>query len=106
MRVSGTADVVTMLQALAEPTRWRTVVLLSAAPRRAGELAAVLRVTAPTMSKHLRMLLEAGLVVDERPLADARARVFRLRQDALDALRARLDQLEASDTTGDRHPGA
>jgi DNA-binding transcriptional ArsR family regulator len=47
------------------------------------------------MSRHLRVLLDAGVVVDERPRDDARARVFRLRPEAVVALQAWLDQLQA-----------
>lgn len=84
-----------LLQALADPTRLRAIELLSTAPRRAGELAGELGVTPPTMSKHLRVLLRAGVVADERPSGDARLRVFRLRQDSVVAIRAWLDQLQA-----------
>jgi DNA-binding transcriptional ArsR family regulator len=87
--------VVSVLQALGEPTRWRIVELLSKAPLRAGELAAALAVAPPAMSKHLRVLLEAGVVADERPADDARVRVFKLRGESVIALRARLDQLQA-----------
>src|SRR5437763_17204085 len=84
-----------LLQALADPTRLRAVELLSAAPRRAGELADSLGVSPPTMSKHMRVLLHAGVVADERPSEDARMRVFRLRQESVVAIRAWLDQLQA-----------
>ncbi len=84
-----------VLQALADPTRLRAVELLSLAPRRAGELAAELGVNPPAMSKHLRVLLKAGVVADERPANDARARVFRLREESVVAVRAWLDQLQA-----------
>ena len=47
------------------------------------------------MSRHLRVLLQAGVVTDERLAEDARARVFRLRPESLVALRAWLDQLQA-----------
>jgi DNA-binding transcriptional ArsR family regulator len=88
-------EIVTVLQALGEPTRWRAVQLLSDSPRRAGQLSEALGVSAPTMSKHLRILLGAGVVTDERPPEDARARVFRLSEERMVALRARLDQLQA-----------
>ena len=84
-----------VLQALADPTRLGVVQLLSTGPRRAGELAAAHGLAAPAMSKHLRVLLRAGIVIDERPPEDARLRVFRLRPEAVVALRAWLDQLQA-----------
>jgi DNA-binding transcriptional ArsR family regulator len=83
------------LRALADPTRRRVVELLSQSPRRAGELAGDLRLAPPAMSKHLRVLLEAGVVTDERAPGDARVRVFRLRSDPMVALRAWLDQVQA-----------
>jgi DNA-binding transcriptional ArsR family regulator len=85
----------TVLQALAEPTRLAVVELLSGGPQRAGELARAARVSSPAMSKHLRVLLEAGIVADERGVNDARLRVFRLRPEPIVALRAWLDQLQA-----------
>ncbi len=48
---------------------------LSRSPRRAGDLADAVGVAAPTMSKHLRVLLAAGIVADERGARDARVRV-------------------------------
>ena len=87
--------VTTVLRALADPNRRRVVELLSQAPQRAGDLAGSLRLPAPTMSKHLRVLLGAGLVTDERAPGDARVRVFRIRPDAVTGLRAWLDQLQA-----------
>jgi DNA-binding transcriptional ArsR family regulator len=92
---SSSPQVTPLLQALAEPTRLRTVEVLSRAPRRAGELAEELGVSPPVMSKHLRVLLKAGLVADERPGDDARVRVFRLRREPVAAVGAWLDQLQA-----------
>jgi DNA-binding transcriptional ArsR family regulator len=94
-RSASEAELATVLQALADPTRLGVVQLLSTSPRRAGELAAASGVSAPAMSKHLRVLLDAGIVSDERPPDDARVRVFRLRPESVVALRAWLDQLQA-----------
>jgi DNA-binding transcriptional ArsR family regulator len=85
-----------VLSALADPTRLRVVQLLSEGPRRAGELAAAAGTSAPTMSRHLRVLLEAGIVADERPSGDARARVFWLRPESIASLRGWLDELQAA----------
>lgn len=90
-----TGDVSLMLGALADPTRQQVVQLLSAGPRRAGELAHESGTSAPTMSRHLRVLLEAGIVADERPPEDARVRVFRLRPESIVAVQTWLDQLQA-----------
>src|SRR5262245_8022605 len=89
------ADLAELMQAIGEPTRLHVVQTLSRGPRRAGELAAEADVSAPAMSKHLRVLLDAGVVADERLPEDARARVFRLRPESIVGLRAWLDQLQA-----------
>jgi DNA-binding transcriptional ArsR family regulator len=49
----------------------------------------------PAMSRHLRVLLQHGIVDDERLADDARARVFRLRPESIVPLQAWLDQLQA-----------
>jgi DNA-binding transcriptional ArsR family regulator len=87
--------VAAVFDALADPTRRRVVELLGSKPARAGELAAAVGASAPAMSKHLRHLLRAGLVSDERDAADARVRVFRLRPQSVAAIQAWLDQLQA-----------
>lgn len=84
-----------MFGALADPTRRQVVQLLSDGPLRAGEIAGTVGSSRPAMSRHLRVLLEAGIVADERPPEDARARVFRLRPDSVAGLQAWLDQLQA-----------
>lgn len=84
-----------VLGALADPTRRHVVSLLGAGPRRAGELAEAVHASAPAMSRHLRVLLEAGVVTDERVKGDARYRVFRLRPESVAGLQAWLDQLKA-----------
>jgi DNA-binding transcriptional ArsR family regulator len=88
-------DLSTLLQALGEPTRLRVVQLLSTSPLRAGELADLVNLSAPAMSKHLRVLLRAGVLCDERSDVDARVRLFRLRPESIVALRGWLDQLQA-----------
>ena len=81
--------------ALADPTRRRVVELLGEQARRAGDLATASGTSAPAMSRHLRILLEAGVITDERVPDDARLRVFRLRREPVLALQAWLDQLQA-----------
>src|ERR687896_2059824 len=90
------SELVPLLTALSDPTRQRVVQLLSDGPRRAGELAAASGTSAPTMSRHLRILLRAGIVADERPSDDARTRVFWLRPESITLLREWLDQLQAA----------
>jgi DNA-binding transcriptional ArsR family regulator len=91
--VSDRADEV--FAVLADPTRRRVVQLLGEQPRRAGELAQAAGVSAPVISRHLRILLDAGVISDERVRGDARLRVFRLRREPLVALQAWLDQVQA-----------
>ncbi len=93
--VANVADLTPVLHALTDPTRREVVSLLGAGPRRAGELADACGVSAPAMSKHLRVLLDAGVVADGRVADDARVRVFRLRPESVVALQAWLDQLQA-----------
>jgi DNA-binding transcriptional ArsR family regulator len=95
MADNGGSSVDKVFDALADRTRRSVVELLGSGPRRAGELAKVTGTSAPTMSRHLRVLLDAGIVVDERPRDDARTRVFGLQQDSLAAVQAWLDQIQA-----------
>src|SRR3954469_13703225 len=65
---------------LAEPTRRDILDLLRDGERPVGDLVEHLRLSQPAVSKHLRVLRDAGLV-DVRP--DAQRRLYRLRPDAL-----------------------
>jgi DNA-binding transcriptional ArsR family regulator len=88
-------DVDTTLAALADPTRRRIVELLRERPRRAGELAAAFEVTAPAVSRHLRVLRRSGLVEEHGVDDDARVRVYHLRREPLVGLQAWVDQVHA-----------
>lgn len=94
----------TMFEVLAEPARRQILDLLRADERPVGELVAALGMSQPGVSKHLRVLRDAG-VVSVR--ADAQKRVYRLESDGLSEIdewlapyRAfwthKLDQLEAN----------
>jgi DNA-binding transcriptional ArsR family regulator len=91
-----------VIEALADPTRRLIVTILSGGPRRAGELAAQAGLSAPAMSRHLRVLLSALVITDERLDEDARARVFRLRPESIKLAESWLGQL----LTGPPEPGA
>lgn len=80
--------------ALSDPTRRAVIDLLRRGPRRAGELAESLDMSAPAMSRHLRVLRESGLVEEERVDEDARVRVLRLRAEPFDDLRGWLEEIE------------
>lgn len=82
-------------EVLADPTRRQVVRLLGEGPRRAGELAVATGASAPAMSRHLRILLAARMIDDERVPDDARLRVFRLRPEPMVAVQAWLDQVQA-----------
>ena len=80
-----------VIEALSDPTRRRIVTLLSSGPKRAGELAAEVGMSAPAISRHLRVLLSALVIADERLAGDARARVFRLRPESIKTVQTWLD---------------
>ena len=65
---------------LAEPTRRDILDLLRDGERPVGELVDRLRLSQPAISKHLRVLRDAGLV-DVRP--DAQRRLYRIRPEPL-----------------------
>jgi DNA-binding transcriptional ArsR family regulator len=83
----------TVIEALSDPTRRQIVALLGSGPKRAGELAVAAGMSAPAMSRHLRVLLSAMVITDERLDEDARARVFRLRPESLKTVQAWLDSV-------------
>ena len=96
---------------LAEPTRRRILDLLIESEQPVGDLVASLSLSQPGVSKHLRVLREAGLV---EARTDAQRRIYRVRPeplaeidawlapyrrlwaDRLDALERHLDETEAS----------
>jgi DNA-binding transcriptional ArsR family regulator len=77
------------LAALGDPTRRAIFERLAERPQAVGELARELPVSRPAVSQHLKVLKDAGLVID-RP-AGAR-RIYQLDPDGVGDLRAYLDQ--------------
>jgi DNA-binding transcriptional ArsR family regulator len=69
-----------MFDVLAEPTRRRILDQLLDRPRTVGDLVAALSVSQPSVSKHLRVLRDAGVVEARK---DAQRRVYELRPEAL-----------------------
>jgi DNA-binding transcriptional ArsR family regulator len=69
-----------VLQALADPSRRTVLGILRDRPATAGELAEALPIARPGVSRHLRVLREAGLV-DVRH--EAQRRIYTLRPEAL-----------------------
>jgi len=76
------------LDALGDPTRRAIFERIADRPRAVGELARELPVSRPAVSQHLKVLKDAGLVVDE-PVGTRR--VYRLDPNGLRDLRAYLD---------------
>src|SRR3954447_1036172 len=76
------------MDALGDPTRRAIFERLAAGPRAVGELARELPVSRPAVSQHLKVLKDAGLVVDT---AVGTRRVYRVDPEAVDELRAYLD---------------
>lgn len=91
------------LQALAEPNRLAILSMLADGERAAGDFVRALPIAQPTVSKHLSVLREAGLVTVRK---DAARRMYRLNPKPLEELDgwlapyrrfwvSRLDALEA-----------
>jgi len=77
------------LGALADPTRREVFERVAARPRSVGELARGLPVSRPAVSQHLRVLKDAGLVVDR---AQGNRRVYQLDLNGVEDLRAYFDR--------------
>ena len=106
----------TTFAALADPTRRAILARLMAGEASVGELAAPFDISMPAVSKHLRVLEQAGLVVRRR---DAQRRPCRLRAAPLEEVAAwteryrrlwegRLDRLDAylkASTKGEQSHG-
>jgi len=108
-----------VFEVLAEANRRRILDLLREAERPVGELVTALGISQPAVSKHLRVLRDAG-VVDVR--AAGQRRVYRLRpeplrevdewltpyraawRDRLDALERHLDAMPAGGEESDDEP--
>lgn len=87
-------DLDATLTALADPARRAVIDLLQREPRCSSALADALELTRPAMSRHLRVLRQAGLVEEASPDTDARMRVYRLRREPFLGLRQWLDEVE------------
>ncbi len=81
-----------VLHALSDPSRRTVVEMLGDGPATVNELAAMLPIARPGVSRHLRVLREAGLV-DVRQ--DAQRRIYRLRPEPLAELDAWLGRYRA-----------
>jgi len=77
----------TIFDCLAEPHRRRILDLLREGERSAGDLVAAIGISQPGLSKHLRVLRDAGLV---RAAIDGQRRIYSLRPEGLAAVEAWL----------------
>ena len=77
------------LDALGDATRMAIFQKLSAGPIAVNELARMLPVSRPAVSQHLKVLKDAGLVIDRQV---GNRRLYQLNPTGIGALRAYLDQ--------------
>jgi len=103
-----------VFEIIAEPNRRAILSLLVSSEQSVGEIERELRMPQPTVSKHLRVLREAGFV---EPTVDAQRRIYRLKPEPfqevdtwlapfrrfwsaqVDALERHLDRMEQSTQT-------
>ena len=76
--------------ALGDPQRRAILRLLGGGERSVGELAAELPISRPAVSRHLRVLREAGLVTEQ---ARGTRRIYALQAEGPAAVRAYLEQV-------------
>lgn len=81
----------TTFRALGEPSRLQIVELLRTGPRAVSEIVDELAIRQPQVSKHLRVLDDAGIVTAE---ADGRRRIYHLDADAFARIAHWIDSFE------------
>lgn len=81
-----------VLEAIAEPTRRRILDEVRAGERSVGDLVDAIGMHQPGVSRHLKVLRDAGLVEVRR---DAQRRLYRLRAEPLQELDAWLEPFRA-----------
>ena len=77
-------------EALGDPNRRAILELLGEGGRSVGEVAEALPISRPAVSRHLRLLKEAGLVVEE---AQGTRRIYRLQAQGVQAVQEYLVQV-------------
>lgn len=88
------ASLDTAFAALADPTRRAVIRALLRRPSRAGELAENVAMSPPALSRHLRVLKRAGLIVESGIDDDARVRVFSVDANAFGPVRDWIADVE------------
>src|SRR5260370_38516446 len=86
-----------VLDALGDRQRRAILRLLADRPRPVHELAAELPISRPAVSRHLRLLKDAGLVVD-RPAGNRR--IYQLHAQGIDPLQAYVDDVRGEAISG------
>lgn len=81
-----------LLSALSEPSRMQIVELLRNGPLTVGEIAIDLNIRQPQVSKHLKVLHEAGIV---EVYAEANRRIYKLRSEPFKSLDTWLERYRA-----------
>jgi DNA-binding transcriptional ArsR family regulator len=76
--------------ALGDPNRREILRLLSQRDRAVNELADAMPISRPAVSRHLRLLKEAGLVTEQ---AEGTRRIYQLHEEGLQAVRSYLDRV-------------
>ena len=76
--------------ALGDPNRRAIAQLLGRGERSVQELADAMPISRPAVSRHLRLLKEAGLVADR---AEGTRRLYRLHDEGIEAVREYLEQV-------------
>lgn len=77
-----------VFEVIAEPNRRAILGLLASSEQSVGEIEVQLRMTQPTVSKHLRVLRDAGFVQSR---IDAQRRVYRIQPEPLQEIEAWLE---------------
>ncbi len=89
-RHSSVAPAGDPFDALGDPNRRAIVELLGSGDHSVRELADALPISRPAVSRHLRLLKEAGLVVEE---PRGTRRIYRLHDQGVEAVRAYLERV-------------
>ena len=82
-------SVESVFEIIAEPNRRAILSLLASSEQSVGQIERQLRMTQPTVSKHLRVLREAGFV---ESTVDAQRRLYRLKPEPFQEVDSWLDQ--------------
>jgi DNA-binding transcriptional ArsR family regulator len=85
-----------VFEIIAEPNRRAILSLLVSSQQSVGEIERQLRMPQPTVSKHLRVLREAGFV---ESTVDAQRRLYRFWSAHVDALERHLDRMDQAAAT-------